>query len=592
MTTQNHESPLVLRFNRQFFIDFWRLCKPFWISKEKNTALVMLALNIVCILVGVWTTIGINHFNKTFYDALGNFDKAAILSALAHFTVLLSILILSFGYSTYFTMQIGIRWQRWLTQRYQHQWLENHTHYHMQIINKNIDNPDQRISDDLQLLTLYTLNIFFNVFQSLLTLGSFGVILWGLSGRMEIPIGSMRWVIPGYLCWSALIFAALGTYLMSKIGRKLSFLNYQQQKFSADFRFSLVRLREASEQIAMSQGEAVEKEKLSDLFRRIYTNYLSIIGLQKNLVFFSNGYNNIAAIIGILFSMPLYLAKKIQLGGLMQISGAFGAVISAFSVFINSFYQLTEWRAVIHRLTEFNNAMDSLQNKPQKSIFIEKKEIADIIIQDLNLTRPDGSPLLSSMNLVLKRGDSVLLSGPSGIGKSTLLRALAGVWVYGSGNIQLPTLANIVFIPQKPYLPLGTLKEALLYPNHGFVDDETLQDILKKCLLDKFLDDLNTVNHWSHILSLGEQQRLAFGRIFLNLPDIICLDESTSALDEEKESFLYANMKHALPHATIISVSHHPNLKRFHEKIVVLPNALVSQSEILHKHTTDELLVV
>lgn len=592
MTAHNHQAPLPLRFNRQFFADFWRLCKPFWVSEEKNTALMMLALNIVCILVGVWTTIGINHFNKIFYDALGNFDKASILNALGYFTVLLAITILAFGYSSYFTMQIGIRWQRWLTREYQQKWLKENTHYHMQIINKHIDNPDQRISDDLQLLTVYTLSIFFNVFQSLLTLGSFGVILWGLSGRLEIPIGSIHWVIPGYLCWSAFIFAAIGTYLMSKIGRKLSFFNYQQQKFSADFRFSLVRLREASEQIALSRGEAIEKEKLSGLFHRIYTNYLSIIGLQRNLVFFSNGYNNIATIVGILFSMPLYLAKKIQLGGLMQISGAFGAVIGAFSVFINSFYQLTEWRAVIHRLTEFNDAMNALQMKPQKSILIEKNESDDIIIKDLNLTRPDGSPLLGPITLVLKQGDSILLTGSSGIGKSTLLRALAGVWVYGSGTIQLPTCANIVFIPQKPYVPLGTLKEALLYPYLVSVDDALLQEILKKCGLDKFRDDLDTVNHWSHILSLGEQQRLAFGRIFLANPDIICLDESTSALDEESEFLLYENMRRTLPQATIISISHHARLKHFHERIIVLPNERIVQSDIQFQHNTVELVVL
>lgn len=574
MSEQNQSSQLLLKFNRQFLRDFWVLFKPFWISKEKNIALSMLALNVIGILVGVWGSVGLNNFNKDFFNALSTFDHAAILTAMGHFLFFLIILVLAIGYSSYLNSLISIRWQRWLTKNYLQKWLSNCNYYQLQVSNKNVDNPDQRISEDLQQFAATTLSIFFDIFQSALTLGTFGYILWNLSGNITIPIGSIHLVIPGYLCWVALLFAAFGTFVMGKIGKNLSTLDYQQQKYNADFRYSLIRFRESSEQIAMSRGEKVEQANFDTLFSRIYANFFTIASLHRNLMFFRNSYSNVSSIIAILFSIPLYLAKKIQLGGIMQISGAFGTVLGAFSVFIDSFYQLTEWRAVVHRLTEFNAMIDSLsqsqQNETQKSIVIEKKNTSDIIIQQLHLTSPQGVTLIKNLDLILDSGKFTLLCGASGLGKSTLLRAIAGVWVYGSGKIQLPQNANIVFLPQKPYLPLGSLKDALLYPNHDSIDDELLFDVLEICFLGHFKSKLNEVKNWSHTLSLGEQQLLSFGRLFLYKPDIICLDEATSALDEQKESLMYGNIKKYLPNATIISVGHRSSLQKFHDRMLTL----------------------
>lgn len=569
MTTLSNQAPL--RFNKRFFIDFWRLFKPFWVSKEKNKALVMLVLNIICILIGVWCTVAINEFNRDFYDALGKFDQAAILHVLGWFTILVVIAILVYGYSSYFSLRIAILWQRWLTDHFQNKWLADHTYYHMQITDSGIDNPDQRVSEDLQQFTSNTLSIFFNLLNSCLTLGSFGYVLWTLSGSFQFTLGGMVFHISGYLCWAAFLFAALGTYIIGKMGRKLSGLDYQQQQYNANFRYGLIRLRENSEQIAIIGGEKAEKTKLDQLFQHIYDNFLSITTLQKNLAFFTNGYNIVASIAGIVFALPLYLAKKTQLGGLMQTSSAFGSVISAFSIFVNSFYQLTQWRAVIHRLTEMNQTMHYLQeNKQKNAIILEKTTDEAVKIQNLNIASPQGLPLLSDMNFTFEPGKSFLLCGPSGLGKSTLFRAIAGAWYYGSGNISLPENAYIMFLPQKPYLPLGTLKEALVYPHPNTFTEEQLLTVLEQCHLTKFYDHINKPANWSQTLSLGEQQLLAFGRILLHRPNIIFLDESTSALDEVKETHMYACIRKHLPQAIIISVGHRNSLHQFHDEIIHL----------------------
>lgn len=567
----NSQPQSTLKFNRQFYRDLWALFKPFWVSEQRNKAVGMLILNVLCTLIGVWSTVAMNQFNRDFYDALGKFDQSAILNTLGRFAVLLAIAILVYGYGSYFTMRITILWQRWLTEHFQSKWLANHTYYHMQISDTPIDNPDQRVSEDLQQFAGHTLSIFFNILQSVLTLASFGYVLWSLSGAFQFAVGSFNFHIPGYLCWSAFLFAVLGTYIITKMGRNLSGLDYQQQQHNANFRYGLIRLRENSEQIAIIGGEAVEKNKLDLLFQYVYNNFLSITTLQRNLAFFTNGYNILGSIIGILFALPLYLAKKTQLGGLMQTAGAFGSVISAFSVFINSFYQLTQWRAVIHRLTELNQTMQILQDhKLNNGIIVEKTTEYAVEIQNLNITSPQGVAMLSDMNLTFEQGKSFLICGPSGLGKSTLFRAIAGAWYYGSGNIRTHQDALIMFLPQKPYLPLGTLKEALVYPNTNSFTDEQIQTVLKQCLLDKFTEKLDVSSNWSQSLSLGEQQLLAFGRVLLHKPTIIFFDESTSALDEEKEAHIYACIRKQLPESTIISVGHRSSLRQFHDEFIML----------------------
>ena len=558
-----------LKFDKQFARDFWRLLKPYWKSEEKWSAWGLLSLNIVFTIAQVRASVALNGLNRDFFNAMQTFNTSALLTALWQIVAIIAVILICFGYGFYFNQLLSVRWRRWLTKNYLKRWLADHTHYHLRVLNHNIDNPDQRISEDLDEFPSTTLGLFFMVFQSTLTLASFGYILWGLSGSLTIPMGSIHLVIPGYLCLAALLYALLGTWVTSSIGKKLSRLNYQLQQYNADFRFSLVRLREASEQVALCRGEAVEDGKFHKLFSKIFNNYVDMAEVKKRLMFFINGYANTASIFGLVISLPMYFAKKIQLGVVVQISGAFSAVIGALSIVVENFSAFASWRSVIHRLAEFNRSMDSLSQSSSK-ITVREHGSQDIVIDKLNLVTPDGRILMQEINLVFGAGQTTLLSGATGLGKSTFLRAMAGIWPYGEGQIHLPQDANIMFLPQKPYLPLGSLREVLLYPNHANESDEVLDELLALCGLKKLQHRLDENENWAHELSLGEQQLIAFARIFLNKPDVVFLDESTSALDEEMELKMYEKLRICLPNATIISVGHRSSLQKFHERQVPL----------------------
>lgn len=558
-----------LKFNKQFFKDFWELFKPYWSSEEKWSAWGLFSLNIIFILAEVRANVILNSINKDFFNALQEFNRVALFTAFWHAIVVIVVVLFCFGYGFYFNQLLSVRWRRWLTTHYLDKWLSNHTHYRMRILDQNVDNPDQRISEDLAQFPTSTLTLFFLLFQSSLMLVSFGFILWQLSGDLTFPLAGTHIVIHGYLCWAALLYAIVGTWITGFMGRKLARLNYQQQQFNADFRFSLVRLRETSEQVAFYKGESAENKKFSGLFSKIFNNFINMISLQKKLMFFTNGYNNAAHMFGLAISFPLYLAKKIQLGGVMQISGAFSTVISSLSVFVNSFASFADWRSVIHRLAEFKRSME-IKSESISQISISQHPHPDIIINNLSIFTPEGRLLLHEVDLVLHSGKSILLSGKSGLGKSTMLRAIAGIWAHGKGVILIPNDQSMLFLPQKPYLPLGSLREVLLYPHVENINDQTLINTLEIIGLHKFINKLDENKNWMHELSLGEQQLIAFARIFLTKPDIIFLDEATSALDEEMELKMYKTIREFLPNSTIVSVGHRSSLHQFHEQVIVL----------------------
>jgi putative ATP-binding cassette transporter len=350
--------------------------------------------------------------------------------------------------------------------------------------------------------------------------------------------------------------------------QKLPGFDHQQQYFNADFRFGLVRVRESSEQIALYRGEKVEDIKLKNLFSRIFDNYINIIKIQRNLTFFQNGYELLSYLISYLIGTPLYFAKKIIMGGIIQISIAFRQVQLALSVFVSLFTTLASWRAIIYRLTEFSNRIQEANHTlTHKPITIVDHDTNELITHKLSLTLPNGTPLLNNLQINIKSGDKLLFTGASGVGKSTLLRTLAGIWPYGHGKISIPLSKKFMFLPQKPYLPLGTLREALAYPNKTTdFTEEKFSTVLKLCNLEKFQYELAVVRNWSQELSQGEQQLIAFARIFLKKPDWIFLDEATSALDEPLEIKMYETLYQQLPDATVISVGHRRSLQQFHEK--------------------------
>jgi vitamin B12/bleomycin/antimicrobial peptide transport system ATP-binding/permease protein len=434
------------------------------------------------------------------------------------------------------------------------------------------DNPDQRISEDLNQFTSYILTLSLGLLTAVVSLASFLVILWGLSGPASIPLGSFGTVyIPAYLVWTAILYAGVGTWLTIKIGWPLVPLNFAQQRYEADFRFSMVRLRQNTESVAFYGGEPVELKVFGDRFQSLFQNFWSIIKRQKLLLWFTAGYNQIAIIFPVVVVAPRYFAQQISLGGLMQVVGAFSSVQESLSFIINSYTTIATLQAVTQRLTGFEDRLTAIQRavrEPQR--IVVRRDETGVGLDGVDLDLPDGKPLLRGVAFERAPGEAVLVSGPTGAGKSTLLRAIAGLWPYGQGEIRLGK-GKVLFVPQRPYLPLGTLTDLLLYPREAGsepISRERLVSALTAVGLGALVDELDSVEDWSQRLSPGEQQRIAFARILLSEPGVIFLDESTSALDEQSEAELYGLLRSASWRPTIVSVGHRTTLRSFHDQVV------------------------
>ena len=559
-----------LKFNREFIRQFWTLFRPFWQSDERYIAFGLFILSVFGTVGSVIAIVGLNQFQKEFYDALASFNQPALLQSLTHFLGWLVFIILCYGYGNYFQTRLSLKWRKWLTHDYLRQYFHNQAYYHLQQQGSVVDNPDQRLSDDLSAFTSLSLNIFFALLSAVMTLGSFLTILWNLSGNFQFHVFNDQYSIPGYLCWCALIYAVIGTYLMNRLGIQLPILNYHQQKLSAHFRYGLVRLRENSEQIAFFSGESFENKKLKAIFESVYDNGIKIALLHRRLSFFRNAYNNVSSVVGILFTMPMYLSKKIVLGTLMQISSAFGEVLNGFSVFINSFDLIREWQAVVVRIAELHEKMIDAHLNSEQMLRLKPQQGGGLELKNFNLCNSHGEILLKDLHLVLKPGDGLLIQGPSGIGKTTLFRALAGLWPHAYGDYWSEPSHEVLFLSQRSYLPIGTLKEAIIYPSHAELSDEQAALALEQVGLSRLTSYLHDTQAWSHTLSLGEQQLLTFTRIYLMTPKIVYLDEATSAMDEQLEHEIYQKLREWNPNLIIISIGHRGSLKRHHSRTLIL----------------------
>ncbi len=555
---------------RTAILDAWRIARPYWTSEEKWSAWGLLLAVVALNLGNVYISVRINSWNNAFYNALQTLNAGEFFRQLGIFCVLAVFAIAMAVYALYLNQMLQIRWRRWLTNRYLDTWLANRAYYQLQL-GSTTDNPDQRISEDLNQFTSYTLSLSLGLLTSVVSLSSFLFILWGLSGPAQIPLGPWGTItIPAYLVWAALVYAGIGTWLTVKIGLPLVPLNFAQQRFEADFRFSLVRLRENAESVALYGGESVERSVFQERFKSLYQNFLRIMKRQKRLTWFTAGYSQIAIIFPVVVVAPRYFAKQIGLGGLMQVVNAFSSVQTSLSFIVTSYSDIAAWQAVTERLRGFAQrlqAIDEATRAPRHIVIRRHGAGAEVERVDLDL--PDGKPLLRGVNLEVDPGEAVLLVGPTGAGKSTLLRALAGIWPFGSGEIEL-TATRILFLPQKPYLPLGSLVRALLYPNEqqNGVSRRQLAAVLDKVGLPALAGELDAVHNWSQRLSLGEQQRLAFARILLDQPTLVFLDEATSALDERSEAHLYRLLRSAPWKPTVVSVGHRNTLRNFHDHVL------------------------
>jgi putative ATP-binding cassette transporter len=567
----------------------WRIAAPYFRSEDKLAGRTLLASVILLELVQVGIDVLLNQWNNRFYNALTerNWDnflrETGIFSVLAFCSIGLAV------YQLYLNQWLQIRWRSWMTSSYLGEWLHDANHYRMQLQGDAADNPDQRITDDVKLFVERTLNVGLGLLNSAVTLASFVIILWGLSAAAPLIIFGRDLAIPGYLVWSALIYSIIGTALTQWIGSPLVNLDFQQERFEADFRFNLVRVRENSEQIALLRGESAERQRLSQRFGRVVENWYAIMSRTKRLTAFTVGYAQTASIFPSMLVAPAYFANKIELGAMVQTTSAFSSVQGALSFFVSTYRSLAEWRAVIARLDGFETAIASAATLATSagSIDVVSSTGSDEIgLQQLLVRLPNGSPLVSADSFSLRANERTLVTGPSGAGKSTLFRAIAGIWPFGTGSIAIPAKATLMMLPQRPYFPVGSLQAAIVYPAEASTfSSDRVRDALISVGLAQLASRLEEEAHWNRMLSLGEQQRLGLARALLHAPQYLFLDEATASLDEPSEAALYQLIEEKLPVTTIVSIGHRSTLEAFHQRNVTLVRdgerfALQERSEV------------
>jgi len=565
---------------RTFVAQAWALTQPYFASEKKWQARALLAAIVVLNLALVYMAVLFNDWNKLFYDALQEKNATVFWAQLGRFTYLAFAFIVIAVYKFYLTQLLEMRWRAWMTSHYLQRWLANQAFYRLELMRfasqpdapggaaRNPDNPDQRIQEDINQFTSYTVSLTMGLLNAVVTLASFVGILWGLSGAFAFTLGGSEFNIPGFMVWMALLYCLAGSVLTHYIGRPQIKLNFEQQRLEADFRHHMVRVREYSESIALDRGEAVEHRQLDARFDKVLGNYLALIKAQKGLIWFTSFFGQAAVVFPFVVAAPRFFSGAIQLGELMQISSAFGQVQGALSWFVDNYSSLAAWRATTDRLTSFEASFKALAHTDKALTAIDSEALKT---SDLCVELPDGAVLLNQAHLSAQAGDSILLQGPSGSGKSTLFRALAGIWPFASGSMARP--ANSMFIPQRPYFPNGPLRDALAYPQSpGQYSDAELKEALHSALLPNLANQLDDVAAWGQTLSGGEQQRLAIARVLLKKPSWIFADEATSALDGATEESIYktllAHVKQA--RGAIISIAHKPGVAGFHSRRWVL----------------------
>lgn len=562
-------------WTREFIVGLFHLITPYWNSEEKKSARLYLAGIITLTIAAVYMTLLLNEWFNSFYSALQNYDSDAVYRGLLRFTGLAFAHIAFAVYSYYLQQRLALRWRKWMTKNYLAKWTGQQMYYRLEMFSQGTaDNPDQRISEDINLFTARTLSFMSGLLRSATTIVCFIFVLWNLSEVLSFSAAGQEIHIYGYLVWTALAYSVLGTWITHKVGHRLVSLNYLQQKLEADFRFSMVRLRETAESVAFYNGAAKEEAFLSNRFMTLLRNTLFIIKKQKQLSWLTNSYAQIAIIFPFVVAVPRYLSQNISLGGLMQIANCFGKVQDAMSYFVDVYASLAEWQSCAERLLSFDKHIAAIEKETEeKSGSLVREETHDRLrLADVTISVPAMDEnkrtreIISSASCTIKSGEHVILKGPSGSGKSTLLRTLAGFWPYVKGHISMPAPSEMMFIPQKPYIPMGTFAEAASYPLET-ADEEILSPLLVECGLSHLMEKTDTEADWSHILSLGEQQKLAFVRVFLRKPKWVFLDEATSAMDEETEEKMYRLLT-ALPGTTVISIGHRSTLDKWHDRVL------------------------
>ena len=568
----------------------WRLSAPYWWCADITEldlyffkmkvperwiarGLVVVVLGMALVLVYVNKLF--NDWYGRFYNALQAKDEATFWHELIYFTVLAFIYIVIAVYRLWLQQLLTIRWRRWLTGVYLDGWLSNRSYYRMELIQHGTDNPEQRIEQDVASFTSGTLSLVLGLISEVVTLVTFTVILWGLSSGMLLPLfGGVK--IPGFMVWAALIYAIAGSYATYWVGHRLVRINFELERYNADFRYRMTRVRENAESIALYDGERDEGRRLDSAFTSIYDTFWDYMRYNKRLTWLGSFYGQAAVVFPFLVAGPGYFAGTYQLGVLMQVVNVFSTVQGSMSWFVDTFKTLADWKATVDRLTTFTETMQRSKQstQPEDAFAIDGSGAAELALSDVAVALPDGRVLMEDVDVAIHKGDRVLIQGPSGSGKTTLFRVLAGLWPFGRGRLRVPKGSKVLFLPQRPYLPIGSLRDVLCFPDKPSAHpDDEIAEALTTCELAGLTGQLGHDENWSMVLSPGEQQRLAFARALLVKPDWLFLDEATSALDEAIETKLYELIRARLPETTVVSIAHKTAVRRFHDVVLAIDPA-------------------
>jgi putative ATP-binding cassette transporter len=556
-------------FGPRFFRHLGRLGRVYWSSADAPRGALLLALVVTLELATVYGNVMLSDVQRQLFDAFGARDMGAFMAAVGFFFVVMAGFVLASTYRIYVRGALEIRWRRWLTGHFLQQWMSSQAYCQMELHRHMVDNPDQRISEDVREFVASALGLSLSLLSAVATFVSFAAILWSLSGDWEFHADGRRFHIPGLMMWVAIAYALVASWLTNRVGRRLVPIQFDRQRLEADFRFKLVRFREHTEPIALARGESAERRLALRRFGLVVQNWWQLIRAQRNLSLLTGTVGQANSLVPLLVAAPAYFAGHLTLGSVMQVRIAYGEVSGSLTWFVNAYQEIARWRANIERLVTLSEEIDAAREELEVAagVRVERAPDGSLRLEGLQLTRPDGRTLIEPVDAVIGRGDRIAITGPTGVGKRTLLRAIAGIWRFGRGRVEMPVGTRAAFLPQRPHLPIGTLRAALAYPaEERAYSDEKIREVLGLVGLASLADRLDESQHWQQHLSGGEQQRIALARALLQEPEWIFLDEATSGLDEESERRIYQLFRERLPRSAVVSIADRPAVADQHDR--------------------------
>ena len=556
-------------FDARFIRHLAGLTRIYWTSPDAKRGAPLLALCVAMELGLVYANVNLAWANGKVFDAVQGKQWPRFVEAIEIFLGVALVVVIISTYRIYVRNILQIRWREHLTRHFVDGWIGPYAYGHAQLHHRDTDNPDQRISEDIQSYVASALGLSLSLLSAVATLVSFSGVLWRLSGTWPLRIGGYELWIPGLMMWVAILYSIVSMYLTHKVGRSLVGINFDRLRFEADFRYGLVRFRDHTEAVALARGQEVERRIAMTRFHAVITNWWDLITRQRNLTMLTGGIGQANGIVPLLVAAPAFFAGRMTLGGVTETGIAYGQVSGALSWFVDAYQEIAAWRASIERLSTFREKLDETKHDVARAdaVHVDPAADADVHVTRLDLTQPSGEIIAAGLDATLAAGQRTAVLGPPGLAKTTLFRALAGIWPFGHGRVAIPAQARTLFLAREPYLPIGTLREAVAYPAdpEGFSDD-AVREALSLVRLDALVPRLDERETWDQALSGDEQQRLVFARALLHAPDWLIMDDATAALDEATEKRVYEVLAARLPATTVVSLTNRPSVAAIHQR--------------------------